>query len=118
VKTELKLQYQLGNGNWWDCSNNPVDRTEEFLKLCMKYDPRTNNNLETTIELLLSGETLRNHDQDWYSKCRNKPADKVSTKDFPNGKKLNCGHTIYYKAHEMGASLGSSCSDCYDKMSD
>jgi hypothetical protein len=38
--------------------------------------------------------------------------------DFPNGKKLDCGHTVYFRNQVMMASLGSSCEDCYDRMSD
>jgi len=38
--------------------------------------------------------------------------------DFPNGKKLSCGCTVYYAAHIMSASMGTSCPDCYDNMSD
>jgi hypothetical protein len=44
-------------------------------------------------------------------------ASNVTEPDYPNGKKLGCGCTIYYKAHELSA-IGSTCTDCYDKMSD
>jgi hypothetical protein len=37
--------------------------------------------------------------------------------DYPNGRKLSCGHTVYWKSDVMSASLGSSCPDCYDRMS-
>jgi hypothetical protein len=38
--------------------------------------------------------------------------------DYPNGRKLSCGCTVYYKIDVMHASLGTSCPDCYDRMSD
>ncbi len=39
------------------------------------------------------------------------------TPDFPNGKKLSCGCTVYYKIDIMSASMGTSCLDHYDDMS-
>jgi len=38
--------------------------------------------------------------------------------DYPQGRRLDCGHVVYYRSHVMGASLGSACADCYDRMSD
>ena len=38
--------------------------------------------------------------------------------DYPQGRKLACGCTVFYAAHVMNASLGTSCQDCYDRMSD
>ena len=38
--------------------------------------------------------------------------------DYPQGRKLKCGCTVWYAAHVMNASMGTSCSDCYDRMSD
>lgn len=38
--------------------------------------------------------------------------------DYPNGRKLSCGCTVYYKTDVMSASMGTSCLDCYDNMSD
>ena len=38
--------------------------------------------------------------------------------DYPDGKKLDCGHIIYYSVDVMMASFGTSCADCYDRMSD
>jgi hypothetical protein len=38
--------------------------------------------------------------------------------DYPNGRKLSCGCTVYYKIEVMNANLGTSCEDCYDRMSD
>lgn len=38
--------------------------------------------------------------------------------DYPNGRELDCGHVVYDAVEVMTASLGSSCSECYDRMSD
>jgi hypothetical protein len=38
--------------------------------------------------------------------------------DYPNGRKLDCGHIVYEAVEVTSASLGSSCPDCYDRMSD
>lgn len=38
--------------------------------------------------------------------------------DYPNGRRLSCGCTVYYRHEVMSASLGSSCPDCFDRMSD
>lgn len=37
--------------------------------------------------------------------------------DYPTGRKLNCGHIVHMAAEVMSASLGTSCPDCYDRMS-
>jgi hypothetical protein len=38
--------------------------------------------------------------------------------DYPQGRKLACGCIVYSKSQVMSASLGTSCPDCYDRMSD
>jgi len=38
--------------------------------------------------------------------------------DYPEGRTLDCGHTVYDRVMVMHASLGTSCPDCYDRMSD
>jgi hypothetical protein len=45
------------------------------------------------------------------------PPPPVRQPDYPDGLKLDCGHTVYWRSHVMGANLGSSCPDCYDRMS-
>ncbi len=41
----------------------------------------------------------------------------VRQPDYPAGRRLDCGHVVYWRAFVMGASLGSSCPDCFDRMS-
>ena len=38
--------------------------------------------------------------------------------DYPDGRTLDCGCVVYYKSEVLTASLGTSCADCYDEMSD
>ena len=38
--------------------------------------------------------------------------------DYPEGRRLSCGCTVYHSHEVMSASLGSSCFNCYDRMSD
>ena len=121
MNNEIKLQYQLSNGSWIDCE----DRTEEFMIRCEKT---TGKSKDEIIAILKTGETVRNDKDDWYSNCRDgNIADRISAehktnrlaaRDYPDGIKLNCGHIVYNKIEIMGASMGSSCSDCYDRMSD
>lgn len=38
--------------------------------------------------------------------------------DYPGGRKLACGHTVYYARDVMTTGRGTSCPGCYDRMSD
>lgn len=42
----------------------------------------------------------------------------VRVPDYPEGLKLGCGCVVYSKMGIMQASMGTSCPDCYDRMSD
>jgi len=119
----IKLQYMLSSGRWFDCN----DRTEEFLTLCEKNNGISDGNIvprfraekdltrDEVTAALLSGKQLRNDRSDWYSVCRNKPEPKQPV--AVELVKCDCGHTIPKKS-VMGANLGTSCPDCYDRMSD
>lgn len=39
-------------------------------------------------------------------------------RNYPNGRVLDCGCVVYYSSHVMSSSRGSSCIDCYDRMSE
>jgi hypothetical protein len=43
---------------------------------------------------------------------------RLPARDYPNGRKLSCGCTVYYRSEVMSASLGTSCPNCFDRMSD
>lgn len=127
----MKLQYQLSNGAWVDCN----DRTEEFLVRCQtnngpdgsgKIVPRFRATRDLTraevIEHLNNCIELRNDPTEWYSNCRDgEVAERIAAARRANQKsvelvKCSCGHTIP-RTSIMSASLGSSCPDCYDRMS-
>jgi hypothetical protein len=104
----MELQYQLSNGNWIDC----LGRTEEFILLCEKYSKMSR---EQVLYSLNQGKKLRNDSNDWYSNCRIKPqpVKRIEPKIMV---KCSCGHTIP-EYSVMSASMGSSCPECYDRMS-
>jgi hypothetical protein len=121
MNTEIKLQYQTSTGRWINCE----ERTEEFLTRC---EQTTDKSRDEIIAILKTGETVRNDSDDWYSYCRDGntadriaaefKANKIAARDYPEGKKLDCGCVVFFKEHIMGANFGSSCCDCYDRMSD
>ncbi len=104
----MRLQYQLSNGDWVDCG----ERTDEFLSRCEEFSRLDNAGV---LVALAAGKKVRNDRSDWYSVCRDHDALSVSTPAVAQ-KKCDCGHTVP-QTLVMSASLGSSCSDCYDKMS-
>lgn len=66
---DIKLQYQLSNGSWVNCKKGDLDRTDEFIGLCVEFNSDINSTDEA-IAALLSGRKLRNDRADWYSVCR------------------------------------------------
>lgn len=123
----MRLQYQLSNGAWTDCNDDGDDRTEEFLNCCISNKQRVNGewvnmDRDQVIKFLESGATLRNDPADWYSNCRDAEAvERIHAKRMARPPvemvKCSCGHTVP-RGSVMSASLGSSCPDCYDRMSD
>ena len=102
------LQYQLSNGNWINCD----DRTDEFYEYCENATGKTRPEIVSALE---AGKTVRNDTCDWYSNCRDKPAPRpVAQVEMV---KCSCGHSVPREA-VMSASMGTSCPDCYDRMSD
>lgn len=128
----MKLQRQLSNGNWLDCG----ERTEHFLALCCENNGLTADGeiapifratraltRDEVVSALERGIILRNSRHDWYSNCRDgdffakKQAAAQARYDALPRVKCACGHTVL-AALVMNASLGSSCPECYDRMSD
>ena len=124
----MNLQYQLSTGTWVPCG----DRTDEFLALCIKNNgvdktgavvPRFRATRDLTMDeavaSLKSGQKLRNDPEDWYSVCRDGEATARPARDNMapvEMVKCSCGHTVP-RPLVMSASLGTSCADCYDKLS-
>lgn len=113
----MKLQRQLSNGTWID-----EKRTEYFISMVLEVEPRMaafekRQKLTTSSEViayLATGKQLR-YDTDWYANIRN--ADAIKAKQSHEFKPVlcDCGHST---TNPMTASFGSSCPDCYDKMSE
>jgi len=107
------LQYQTSRGDWVNCNGGwdgkGGDRTEEFLALC---EQNTGMSREEVIASLESGKTLRNDPADWYSNCRFEPTPRPPREIITI--QCDCGHET---ENPMSASMGSSCTDCYDRMS-
>lgn len=123
----MRLQSQLSNGRWVDCDNKYDNRTEEFLTRIVDTPQyidgeRTNITREQAVEMLSNGVKLRNDRYDWYSNCRDGEyydkqlaaleAEKANVATVL----CDCGHHVP-RGLKMSASLGSSCPDCYDRMS-
>lgn len=128
--TDMKLQRQLSNGEWVD-----DERVEEFLDLVLarepyyaqwaKREPLTTH--QEILNYLATGQEL-SYDTDWYAKIRDgevhaqkKAIAKQRQAADPNfsnpGWLLDCGHRVHWKAEIIGTSRGSSCPNCYDRMS-
>ena len=131
MNTELKLQYQLSNGNWI----NTNERTDEFLTYCEQNNGVDANGKvvpihsavraltrDEVVSALLSGRELNNGGADWYSSCRSEipVIEKRKMRDAAQARveyvKCDCGHSIP-RSSVMSASLGTSCPDCYDLLS-
>ena len=113
---EMRIQEQLSNGMWIDCG----DRTEEFLTRCEKFNGgMTRNEVMAALE---TGKSLRNDAADWYSNCRDGEAMEriMAARRAASAPvkmvKCACGHTIP-SGSVMSTSGGTSCPDCYDRMS-
>lgn len=130
----MRLQYQLSNGSYIDIDD--PEREKMFIRRAVEFDQRLpdtfrgKRNLSTrqdAIELLEAGYELR-HGSDWYDKIRDGEAydkklaaTKAKRDNDPNfsneGWKLDCGCIVHHRSHIMNASMGTSCTDCYDRMS-
>ncbi len=127
----MRIQYQLSNGAWMNCG----ERTEKFLTLCETFNGVDADgkivpafravrllSRDEVIAALATGRELRNDAADWYSKCRDgETVERIMAARraaAPPVKmvKCSCGHTVP-SGSVMSASMGSSCPDCYDKMS-
>ena len=114
----MQFQRRLSNGSWVD-----EDRIEMFTAMVLErepwFAPRVNREPMTTHEQVMtylrSGKTI-NYESDWYAEIRDADAMPKRRRPAPPVETLcACGH---YSAHPMRASRGTSCPDCYDRMSD
>ena len=110
------LQYQLSNGNWMDCG----DRTDEFLANAERFISNHPNKSVflgkyATIQERLDAEKNVCTGSDWYEEIRYKPAPRPDQQ--VELVKCSCGHSVP-RSLMMNASMGTSCPDCYDRMSE
>jgi hypothetical protein len=110
-----KLQWQNENGDW----NNATDpqkliaTTENFINNHPNREKLLKGQLSVTAALE-AGQTVKKS-ADWYANIRFEPIAKPIEKSIEL-KKCSCGHTVP-KQSAMSTSTGSSCPDCYDRMS-
>lgn len=112
----IQLEAQLSNGMWIEVKPDRIDSYIENILAFESYASLGRKPLTTrkqVIDYLKTGKLLR-WDYDWYAVVRilmpekpQKPVEMV---------KCRCGHTVP-KYSVMNASMGSSCPDCYDRMS-
>lgn len=115
--------YQISNGYVGSLGVTFEAATDETLADAIRKAAVFNDTAEETIRALLeSGATVKwckspnyYYDHSHGVICR-KPQPR--TPDYPDGRRLSCGCTVYWKHEVMSASRGSSCFNCYDRMSD
>ena len=116
----MRFQRKLSNGMWHD-----DDRIDEFVDGALAreawFAPRIKREPMTTrqqvLDYLATGKALR-HDDDWYAEIRDADAQVAPTqKPAPKMVRCACGHTVEANL-VMNASRGTSCPDCYDRMSE
>jgi hypothetical protein len=113
----MKLQRKLCNGSWVD-----EDRIDMFINMTLEreswFAPRKNRESMDRNQLLAylaAGNTIR-YDNDWYAEIRDAEAFAPKTPVSRPTVDCDCGHAVD-AALVMHASLGTSCPDCYDRMS-
>ncbi len=118
----MNLQYQLSNAAWVDLS---PEREAEFFDRVIAMEAR----IAEVSPAYLKRAPLATHDEgraalaagaklrlgtDWYDNIRQEPAPRpVRKHDLV---RCACGHECE-RILVMSASLGSSCPDCYDRLS-
>jgi len=107
----MNTQAKLSNGSWIDMNEDELNQCLDAAMEKTMYEGKARADL---IELLSAGKTLY-CGSDWYAQFRMKPAPRqpMPVVEF----RCDCGHTVA-KSLVMNASLGTSCPDCYDRMSD
>ncbi len=117
----MKLQRKLENGKWCDIR---TESTEKFVDAVLarepQFAPMSSRQPMTTrqqvLDYLAAGNVIRYGD-DWYAEIR----DADAIRQLPvmvsrQSARCDCGHVIPTTL-VMNSSRGSSCPDCYDRMS-
>jgi hypothetical protein len=114
----MKFQRQLSNGRWIDIDEAKADnliakvieRESWFADRQHREPMATHKQVKT---FLATGETIK-HGSDWYSEIRMAPQPRE--KREPEMVRCDCGHSCE-RGLVMSTSTGTSCPDCYDRMS-
>jgi len=113
----MQLLKCFSNGTW-----DIVEADEEFfyiqeiLKreswLAVRLGRAQLKTKEDVLDYLKTGKSL-NWDDEWYAKIKMDVSEQLPQEEMV---KCDCGHTVE-KCSVMSTSSGSSCPDCYDRMS-
>ena len=118
----MAIEYRLSSGAWTETG----DRENFFVQMAAEYHAQPT---KTIYGRLAHGEEIRYRADDWYPYLRDGEiaAQRVAArkerlnsdpKAYPQGRELACGCMVYHQTQVMSSSRGSSCADCYDRMSD
>jgi hypothetical protein len=114
----MRLQRQYENGQWWD-----DERSEKFIGMVLAREPEFAPidgrepmvTRQHVLDYLATGKTLR-YSCDWYANIRDADALKPRATRPVVMVNCDCGHSVS-AGLVMSASRGTSCHDCYDRMS-
>lgn len=103
-----QLQRQLSNGRWVNLDGGLEER---LLAMATSFQEISRGELEGR---LVRGEEVRYRADDWYPYIRIEPVPRQ--RGHLEMVIADCGHRIP-REQVMSASFGTSCPDCYDRMS-
>lgn len=116
----MRLQRQLANGMWTDVEADRVDyfvdRVVERGIFNFKERRLEAINRDEVVRRLESGVRVQ-YDSDWYANLRDADAVKPRKRTEQPQVRCQCGHTVAENL-VMSTSRGTSCPDCYDRMSE
>jgi hypothetical protein len=125
----MTIQKQLSTGDWKDVDDAEVEKILSTLEaengilngkfvsapVAARGGGQVGLSCDEVIAALTSGLELRRWPGDWYANARMKPAPRAPRPE-PTLIKCSCGHTVP-ASQVMTASMGTSCPNCYDEMS-
>jgi len=111
----MQLQRRYQNGKWYD-ENEP----ERFIAMAAEHHGVSPDIIRQRLESSKRREReIRYRADDWYPYIRLTPPPRRPRRiDYPDGRQLDCGCTVEMAHEVMSSSRGTSCPNCYDRMSD
>ena len=97
------MERKLSNGMW-------VEAEDRFLDMAANFHGTTSSKIREQLD---QGQEIRYRAGDWYPHIRNTP--QPQQRQVPQMVRADCGHLTH---SPMSTSQGTSCSMCYDRMSD